>query len=252
MPVENLRGRTAFVTGATSGLGRRFARILAKSGAAVAIAGRRTDRLQALKSEIEAMGGKCAAITLDVTDASQIAPALDTAEQELGSIDILVNNAGMNSFGLVLDLPDEGFDAVMNTNVRGPFFLAREVGRRMIARKAESGRIVNIASIGTFKVLPGLTAYCMSKAAIGMMTKCLAREWARYGINVNAICPGYIETELNSDWFASEGGKKQINSFPRRRLASEEDLDGMLLLLVSERSKSITGSLMTVDDGQSL
>ncbi len=249
---KELAGKTAFVTGATSGLGRRFARILADAGASVAICGRRMDRLIALKAEIEGTGGRCAAIMLDVTDASRIVPALDEAESALGPIDILVNNAGVNSFGLVVDLPDEGFDAVMNTNVRGPFFLAREVGRRMIARSAKDGRIINIASIGTFKVLPGLTAYCISKAAIGMMTKCLAREWARYDINVNAICPGYIETELNSDWFASEGGKKQINSFPRKRLAKEEDLDEMLLLLASEKSRSITGSLLTVDDGQSL
>ena len=249
---KDLAGKTAFVTGATSGLGRRFARILADAGAAVAVAGRRVDRLQSLKDEIENGGGRCAAIALDVTDASRIVPALDEVEKALGPIDILVNNAGMNSFGMVVDLSDEGFDAVMNTNLRGPFFLAREVGRRMIARKAQGGRIVNIASIGTFKVLPGLTAYCISKAAIGMMTKCLAREWARYEINVNAICPGYIETELNSDWFAGEGGKKQINSFPRKRLAKESDLDEMLLLLASEKSRSITGSLLTVDDGQSL
>lgn len=248
---KDLAGKTAFVTGATSGLGRRFARILSDAGANVAIAGRRADRLQALQAEIEAAGGRCAAIALDVTDAKRIPAALDEAESVLGPIDILVNNAGMNSFGMVLDLSDEGFDAVMNTNLRGPFILARETGRRMIARKT-AGRIINIASIGTFKVLPGLTAYCISKAAIGMMTKCLAREWARYQINVNAICPGYIETELNSEWFESEGGQAQIKSFPRRRLAKESDLDAMMLLLASDRGSAITGSLMTVDDGQSL
>lgn len=248
---KDLGGKTAFVTGATSGLGRRFARILSDAGANVAIAGRRVDRLQTLKSEIESAGGKCAAVALDVTDAKRIAPALDEAESTLGPIDILVNNAGMNSFGMVIDLADEGFDAVMNTNLRGPFFLARETGRRMIAR-GNGGRIINVASIGTFKVLPGLTAYCISKAAIGMMTKCLAREWAKHQINVNAICPGYIETELNSDWFASDGGKAQIKSFPRKRLAAEKDLDAMMLLLASDTSNAITGSLMTVDDGQSL
>jgi NAD(P)-dependent dehydrogenase (short-subunit alcohol dehydrogenase family) len=248
---RDLAGKTAFVTGATSGLGRRFARILAGAGANVAIAGRRADRLQTLKAEIETAGGRCSAVVLDVTDAKQIVPALDKAESALGPIEILVNNAGMNSFGMVIDLSDEGFDAVMNTNVRGPFFLARETARRMIAR-GKGGRIVNIASIGTFKVLPGLTAYCVSKAAIGMMTKCLAREWARHGINVNAICPGYIETELNSEWFESEGGKKQINSFPRKKLMEEDNLDAVLLLLASDQSSAITGSLMTVDDGQSL
>jgi NAD(P)-dependent dehydrogenase (short-subunit alcohol dehydrogenase family) len=239
------------VTGATSGLGRRFARILSDAGANVAIAGRRVDRLQSLKAEIESTGGNCAAIALDVTDAKRIAPALDEAETSLGPIDILVNNAGMNSFGMVVDLADEGFDAVMNTNLRGPFFLARETGRRMIAR-AKGGRIINVASIGTFKVLPGLTAYCISKAAIGMMTKCLAREWAKHEINVNAICPGYIETELNSDWFSSDGGQKQIKSFPRKKLMEEDNLDQMMLLLASAKSSAITGSLLTVDDGQSL
>jgi NAD(P)-dependent dehydrogenase (short-subunit alcohol dehydrogenase family) len=247
----DLKGKTAFVTGATSGLGRRFAGILAAAGANVAIAGRRADRLQTLKDEIEASGGRCAAIALDVTDAKRIPIALDEAEAALGPIDILVNNAGMNSFGMVVDLADEGFDAVMNTNLRGPIFLARETGKRMIARK-RGGRIINIASIGTFKVLPGLTAYCISKAAIGMMTKCLAREWARHQISVNAICPGYIETELNSEWFESDGGKAQIKSFPRKRLAEEKDLDGMLLLLASDKSSAITGSLVTIDDGQSL
>jgi NAD(P)-dependent dehydrogenase (short-subunit alcohol dehydrogenase family) len=248
---QDLKGKTVFVTGATSGLGRRFAAILAEAGAHVAIAGRRVDRLQALKAEIEDAGGKCAAIALDVTDASRIPAALDEAEAALGPIDTLVNNAGMNSFGMVVDLSDDGFDQVMNTNLRGPFILARETGRRMIAR-GTGGRIVNIASIGAFRVLPGLTAYCISKAAIAMMTQCLAREWARHQINVNAICPGYIETELNAEWFASEGGKKQIKAFPRRRLANEQDLDEMLLLLASDRSRAITGSLFTVDDGQSL
>lgn len=247
----DLKGKTAFVTGATSGLGRRFAKILAEAGANVAIAARRTDRLAALKAEIEAAGGACVCIALDVTDAARIPLAVQEAEKALGPIDILVNNAGMNSFGMVVDLADEGFDAVMNTNVRGPFFLAREVGRSMIAR-GQGGRIINIASIGALKVLPGLTAYCISKAAIAMMTRCLAREWARHDINVTAICPGYIETEINDDWFASEGGQKQIKSFPRKRLAREDDLDGMLLLLASDQSRAITGSLLTVDDGQSL
>jgi len=247
----DLKGKTAFVTGATSGLGRRFAKILAGAGANVAIAARRTDRLAALKTEIEAAGGACVCIALDVTDGARIPLAVQEAEAALGPIDILVNNAGMNSFGMVVDLADEGFDAVMNTNVRGPFFLAREVGRSMIAR-GKGGRIINIASIGALKVLPGLTAYCISKAAIAMMTRCLAREWARHDINVTAICPGYIETEINDDWFASEGGQKQIKSFPRKRLANEDDLDGMLLLLASDQSRAITGSLLTVDDGQSL
>ncbi len=247
----DLTGRTAFVTGATSGLGRHFAKILSGAGAAVALAGRRRDRLDAVKREIEQADGRAAAIELDVTDETRIAPAIDQAEAELGPIDILVNNAGLSVFGLAADISAADFDKVISTNMRAPFLLATEVGRRMIASKRE-GRIINIASIGSFRVLPGVTAYCVSKAGLAMMTQCLAREWARKGINVNALCPGYVETELNDEWFASEKGKKQIDGFPRKRLARESDLDGMLLLLASDASRTITGSLLTVDDGQSL
>ena len=247
----DLKGRTAFVTGATSGLGRHFANVLSGAGAAVALAGRRTDRLEAVKREIEEAGGRAAAIELDVTDETRIAPALDKAEAALGPIDILVNNAGLSVFGLAADISASDFDKVISTNLRAPFLLATEVGRRLIAAKRE-GRIINIASIGSFRVLPGVTAYCISKAGLAMMTQCLAREWARKGINVNAICPGYVETELNDEWFASEKGKAQIDGFPRKRLAKESDLDGMLLLLASGASRTITGSLLTVDDGQSL
>ena len=247
----DLTGRTAFVTGATSGLGRHFAKILSGAGAAVALAGRRRDRLDTVKREIEQGGGRAAAIELDVTDETRIAPAIDQAEAELGPIDILVNNAGLSVFGLAADISAADFDKVISTNMRAPFLLATEVGRRMIAAKRE-GRIINIASIGSFRVLPGVTAYCISKAGLAMMTQCLAREWARKGINVNALCPGYVETELNDEWFASEKGKKQIDGFPRKRLARESDLDGMLLLLASDASRTITGSLLTVDDGQSL
>jgi NAD(P)-dependent dehydrogenase (short-subunit alcohol dehydrogenase family) len=247
----DLKGRVAFVTGATSGLGRHFAKLLADAGAAVALSGRRTDRLEAVQHEIEKAGGKAAAIALDVTDERAIAPAIDRAEAALGPIDILVNNAGLSVFGLSADISAGDFDKVIATNLRAPFLLATEVGRRMIAAKRE-GRIINIASIGAFRVLPGTTPYCISKAGLAMMTQCLAREWARKGINVNALCPGYIETELNSEWFAGEKGKKQIAGFPRQRLAKESDLDGMFLLLASDASRTITGSLLTVDDGQAL
>jgi NAD(P)-dependent dehydrogenase (short-subunit alcohol dehydrogenase family) len=247
----DLTGRTAFVTGTTSGLGRHFAKVLAAAGAAVALAGRRTDRLAEVKAEIEAAGGRAAAIPLDVTDAAAIAPALDAAEAALGPIDILVNNAGLSVLGLAVDIAADDFDKVISTNLRAPFLLATEVGRRMIAAGRE-GRIINVASIGAYRVLPGVTPYCISKAGLAMMTQCLAREWARKGINVNALCPGFIETELNDEWFASDKGKAQIATFPRKRLAQESDLDGMLLLLASDASRTITGSLLTVDDGQGL
>ncbi len=251
MPNFDLSSRTVLVTGATSGLGRHFAKVLAGAGAGVAVSGRRTDRLEAVKNEIVGAGGRCVAVALDVTDDDRIGPAFDEVETQLGTIDVLVNNAGMNLPGLVLDRPIEEFDAVLRTDLRAPFALAREAGRRMIAN-GRGGSIVNIASIGSFRVLPGLTAYCVAKAALAMMTQCLAREWARYDINVNAICPGYIETELNGVWFGTKKGREQIQSFPKRRLAREEDLDGILLLLTSDQSRAITGALLTVDDAQSL
>ncbi len=251
LPNYDLTGKVALVTGATSGLGRRFALILAKTGAKVAITGRRVERLAELKSEIEALGGTAAAVALDVTDTASIAACMAETEAALGPLDILVNNAGMNVQALPADVTPDGFDTMFDTNVRGAFFMAQAAGRSMMARGA-GGRIVNIASIGAHTVLPGLTIYCMTKAAVAMMTKSLAKEWARKGVNVNAMCPGFIETELNSDWFASEGGQKQIKTWPRRRLGVEEDLDGTLLLLVSDHGRFITGSLFTVDDGQSL
>jgi NAD(P)-dependent dehydrogenase (short-subunit alcohol dehydrogenase family) len=247
----DLTGRTAFVTGATSGLGRHFASVLAGAGAAIALAGRRADRLAAVKAEIEDAGGKAVAVELDVTDAAAIAPALDRAEAAVGPVDILVNNAGLSVLGLAADISATDFDKVLSTNLRAPFLLATEIGRRLIANKRE-GRIINIASIGAFRVLPGTTPYCMSKAGLAMMTQCLAREWANKGITVNAICPGFIETELNDEWFGSDKGKAQIAGFPRRRLEQATDLDGMLLLLASDASRAMTGSVLTVDDGQSL
>lgn len=247
----DLSRRTVFVTGATSGLGRHFAKVLAGAGAAVAITGRRADRLETLEREIVDGGGNCAAIVLDVTDDARIPPAFDEAERKLGAIDVLVNNAGMNLPGLVLDRTVEEFDSVLKTDLRAPFVLAREAGRRMIAR-GQGGRVINVGSIGSLRVLPGLTAYCIAKAALAMMTQCLAREWARHDIKVNAICPGYVETELNSVWFGTERGREQVRSFPLRRLIRERDLDGILLLLASDASRAMTGSILTIDDAQSL
>ncbi|MGV8996006.1 MAG: glucose 1-dehydrogenase [Parvibaculaceae bacterium] len=251
LPSFDLTGKVALVTGATSGLGRRFALVLAKAGASVAITGRRVDRLAELKAEIEAMGRKVVAVALDVTDTASITACVDAVEASLGTVDILINNAGMNVEAMAHEVTPDGYDTMFDTNVRGAFFMAQAVGTRMLARD-QGGRIINIASIGAFTQLPGLVIYTMTKAAIAMMTKSLAKEWARKKINVNAICPGFIETELNSEWFQSEGGARQIKSFPRRRLGAESDLDGTLLLLASDHSRFITGSLFTADDGQSL
>jgi NAD(P)-dependent dehydrogenase (short-subunit alcohol dehydrogenase family) len=246
-----LSGQVALVTGSSSGLGERFARVLSGAGARVVLTARRTDRLERLRAEIERAGGCACALELDVTDPHSISGAFACAEREFGPVSILVITAGMNVEGRAVDLAVEDYDRIMDTNVRGAFLAAREAARSMIAR-GKGGRIINIASIGAQKVLPGLAAYCMSKAALVMMTKALAREWARHDINVNAICPGYILTEINQHWFASEGGEKQKAGFPRRRLGEPSDLDSSLLLLASPQNRFMTGAVITVDDGQSL
>jgi NAD(P)-dependent dehydrogenase (short-subunit alcohol dehydrogenase family) len=251
----DLTGRTVLITGASSGLGLRFARIAAAAGAKVALAARRVDRLETLAKEIAADDGTAHPIAMDVTDEASVIAGFDAALAALGPIDTVIANAGMNSEGLAVDVAAEEFDRVMAINVRGVFLTAREGARRMMAagsRDSRRGRVVLISSIGAQKVLPGLTAYCASKAAVVMMGKSLAREWANRGINVNVICPGYVETELNTDWFATDGGKAQIAGFPRRRLMEADDLDAMMLYLASDASRAVTGSVFTLDDGQTL
>jgi NAD(P)-dependent dehydrogenase (short-subunit alcohol dehydrogenase family) len=248
---ELLAGRVAFITGASGGLGGHFARLLSRNGAAVALSARRLDRVEALAAELRAAGGRAIALALDVADAHAIGPALDQAQAALGPVDILVNNAGVGGDGLALDLSIEDFDATFAVNVRGTYFAAREAASRMIAARLE-GRIINIASIASHTVLPGLSAYCGSKAAVAMLTRSFAREWARRGIAVNALCPGYIETAINDAWWPTEGGQKQLKGFPRRRLMDAEDLDEAFLMLAGPAAKAITGSIITVDDGQSL
>jgi len=247
----DLTGSVAVITGASGGLGAHFARLLARHGAAVAVTARRVERIQALADEINAAGGRAMALALDVAEAEAIGPALDRIQAELGPIGILVNNAGVGGEGLALELSIEDFDATFAVNVRGTFFAAREAARRMMAAGVE-GRIVNIASIASHTVLPGLSAYCGSKAAVAMLTRTLAREWARRGIAVNALAPGYIETAINDAWWPTEGGQKQLKGFPRRRLMQAEDLDEAFLMLAGPAASAITGTLITVDDGQSL
>ena len=256
VPTFDLSGRTALITGASSGLGARMARVLAASGAKVVLAARRLDRLTGLAAEINAAGGGMAfPVVMDVTNEASIIAGFDAAEAAVGPIDTVFANAGMNNRALAIEITDAAWDEVMAINVRGVFLTAREGARRMMAAGSKdkgNGRIILVSSIGAQKVLPGLTAYCTSKAAVLMMGKSLAREWANRGINVNVICPGYVETELNSEWFAEEGGKKQVAGFPRRRLMVEEDLDAMALYLASDAARAITGSVFTLDDGQTL
>lgn len=248
---QDLTGKVAIVTGTTSGLGKRFAQILANAGASIVITGRRVDRLEDLSKELESMGARVLPVALDVTDVASIEACVNQVQTEFGGIDILVNNAGMNVQASATELKPEDFDRIMDTNMRGAFFMAARVGAKMIER-GQGGSIINVASIGAHTVLPGLATYCMSKAAVAMMTRSLAHEWARHKINVNAICPGFIETELNSEWFQTEGGQKQIKSWPRRRLGLESDLDGIVLVLASEQGRLMTGSVVTIDDGQSI
>ena len=252
---QSLKGQVALVTGASGGLGAHFVRIRAADGAAVALAARRIDRVESLAQALTTQGHRAIAIRLDVADAAAVGPAIDEVEATLGPLSILVNNAGVGGEGLALEVSIEDWDNTFAVNVRGTFVAAREAAKRMLASGvAERGeaRILNIASIASHTVLPGLSAYCASKAAVAMMTQGLAREWARRGIAVNALCPGYIDTDINTTWWPTEGGQRQLKGFPRRRLMDAGDLDAAFLMLVGPAAKAITGSIVTVDDGQSL
>jgi NAD(P)-dependent dehydrogenase (short-subunit alcohol dehydrogenase family) len=246
-----LDGKTALVTGASSGLGWRFATTLAAAGARVALAARRTERLEALKAEIERAGGRAHALALDVTDVASVRAGVAAAEAALGPLDILVNNSGVSVTKRAGEIEEADYDFVMDTNAKGAFFVAQAAGRAMIAAK-RPGRIVNIASAAGLRVLGQLSVYCMSKAAVIHMTRALALEWGRYGINVNALCPGYIETEINRDYWQTDAGRKLVGMLPRRRVGKPEDLDGLLLLLASDQSGFVNGAAIAADDGLSL
>ncbi|MGA8393472.1 MAG: SDR family oxidoreductase [Burkholderiaceae bacterium] len=252
----DLSGRVAFITGASGGLGAQFARTLAAAGAGVVLASRRLEKLKELRAEIEGDGGDAHVIELDVTDNDSIKSAVAHAETEMGSIDILVNNSGVSTTQRIQDVGEDEYDFVFNTNVRGAFFVAQEVGKRMLARSRGAapgsftgGRIINIASMAGLKVLPQIGVYCMSKAAVVQMTRAMALEWGRFGINVNAICPGYIDTEINHHHWQTEQGQKLIQMLPRKRVGQPQDLDGLLLMLASDQSHFINGAVIAADDG---
>lgn len=249
----NFNGKVALITGASSGLGARFAKILAEAGAQVVLAARRVERLKELRAEIESNGGAAHIVTMDVTDHDSIKSAIAHAETEAGPIDILVNNSGVSSTQRLVDVTPEDYRYVMDTNLQGAFFVAQEAAKRMILRAkgdpSRQHRIINIASVAGLRVLSQIGVYCMSKAGVVQMTKAMALEWGRHGINVNAICPGYIETEINREYFQSEGGQKLIDMLPRKRIGYPEDLDGLLLLLSADESRFINGAIITADDG---
>ncbi|MEI8158752.1 MAG: SDR family oxidoreductase [Burkholderiales bacterium] len=252
----DLSGRVAFITGASSGLGAQFARTLASAGAAVVLASRRVEKLKELRATIDGDGGDAHVIELDVTDHDSIKSAVAHAETEVGSIDILVNNSGVSTTQRIQDVTPDDFDYIFNTNVKGAFFVAQEVGKRMLARAKGTapgnytgGRIINIASMAGLRVLPQIGAYCMSKSAVVQMTKAMALEWGRFGINVNAICPGYIDTEINHRHWQTEAGQKLIQMLPRRRVGQPQDLDALLVMLCSDQSHFINGAVIAADDG---
>ena len=252
----DLSGRVAFITGASSGLGAQFARTLAAAGAAVVLASRRVEKLKDLRAIIDSEGGDARVIELDVTDHDSIKAAVAHAETEVGSIDILVNNSGVSSTQRLQDVTPDDFDFMFDTNVKGAFFVAQEVGKRMLARAKGSapgsytgGRIINIASMAGLRVLPQIGVYCMSKAAVVQMTKAMALEWGKYGINVNAICPGYIDTEINHHHWKTEAGQKLVQMLPRKRVGQPQDLDALLVMLCSDQSHFINGAVIAADDG---
>lgn len=252
----DLSGRVALVTGASSGLGAQFARTLSKAGAAVVLAGRRVERLKTLRAEIESMDGGAHVVGMDVTDPDSIRAAVAHAETEMGTIDILVNNSGVSTTQKLTEVTPEDYDYVMDTNTRGAFFVAQEVGKRMLARARGAapgtftgGRIVNIASMAGLRVLSQIGVYAMSKAAVIHMTRAMALEWGRYGINVNAICPGYIDTEINHHHWGTEQGQKLVQMLPRKRIGKPADLDTTLLMLCANESHFVNGAVIQADDG---
>ena len=247
----DLAGKVALVTGASSGLGVRFAELLAENGSAVVLVARRADRLAALKSRIERAGGRALAVEADVRDRAAMTRAFDAAEKAFGTVTILVNNAGVAHAGRAVDMPEEEWRRVLATNLDAVFYWAQEAARRMLAAD-KGGAIVNIASVLGLNVDKGVVAYATAKAGVIQMTKALALELAFKGIRVNAIAPGWIVTELNRDYLESERGKTLTRHIPIGRFGEERDLDGPLLLLVSDAGRYVTGATIVADGGQSV
>ncbi|MGB6618990.1 MAG: glucose 1-dehydrogenase [Xanthobacteraceae bacterium] len=247
--IFGLHGRVALVTGASSGLGARFAEVLAENGASVVLAARRADRLAALKARIEKSGGRALVTEADVRDRAAMRAAFDAAEQAFGTVTILVNNAGVVSSGRAVELAEEEWRRILSTNLDAVFFCAQEAARRMLAA-GTGGAIVNIASVLGFGVDKGVIAYATAKAGVIQLTKALALELAFEGIRVNAIAPGWIVTELNRDYLQSARGAALKREIPIGRFGEERDLDGPLLLLVSDAGRFITGATIVADGGQ--
>jgi NAD(P)-dependent dehydrogenase (short-subunit alcohol dehydrogenase family) len=244
----DLNGAVALITGASSGLGKQFAQTLARSGARVALAARRREALAEVAAEITAAGGTAAVVAADVTSAAGVAGMIEQAVEALGPLTIVVNNAGIARPGAALELDEESWDAVVDTNLRGAWLVAQQAAKHMVAAGVQ-GSIINIASILAFRVTGYNAPYIAAKAGLLHLTQALALEWARYGIRVNAIAPGYFETDINRDFWNTAPGQAMIKRIPQRRLGQPADLDGALLLLASSASAYMTGSCITVDGG---
>ena len=247
----DLTGRTALVTGASSGLGRHFAQVLARAGAGVALAARRLDRLEEAVSEITATGGLAAAIPCDITDGKSVRAAVEAAEAALGPLDILVNNAGIAISKPLFEHSETDWDRVLDTNLKGAWLMSREVAARWLALR-RPGRIINITSLLALRTIKNVPSYCAAKAGLEHLTHSLAIELARYRITVNAIAPGYVETDMNRGFLRSEAGQALIARIPMERVGAPDDLDGALLLLASDAGAYITGAVLPVDGGHAV
>lgn len=240
---EDLTGKSALITGASGGLGLHFAGVLACHGVAVTLAARRLEAVKQACDQLSEAGANAIAVRMDVCDAASVSQAIDGK-----SFDILVNNAGVSGAGYAADLPENDWDQVLDTNLKGTFLVAQAVARGMRA-SGNGGAIINIASILGHRVAGNLSSYATSKAGVIQLSKSLALEWARDGIRVNALCPGYIETDINRDFFLTEPGQALIKRIPQRRLGRPDELDGALLLLASSAGSYITGSTIEIDGG---
>ena len=248
--VFDVTGQRAIVTGASRGLGRHFALMLARAGAEVVLAARGIDRLETAVKAIEGFGGCAVVVQVNVADKESVRECIETAENTLGPINILVNNAGIAVTKPMLEHTEEDWDSVLDTNLKGVWLMAQEVARRMVHR-GQGGSIINVASVLGERGIAQLPGYCASKGGIINLTRAMAIELAPHEIRVNTIAPGYIETDMNREFFATQAGQHLIKRIPQRRLGQVEDLDGMLLLLASDASQYMTGSVITIDGGQS-
>jgi NAD(P)-dependent dehydrogenase (short-subunit alcohol dehydrogenase family) len=247
----HLGGQRALVTGASAGLGRHFAMVLARAGAAVALAARRADRLAQAIDEIAAAGGRALAVTCDVTDAASVRQAVAAAEEGLGPIDILVNNAGIAISKPMLEHSEADWDRVVDTNLKGAWLMSRELAARWVKEKRR-GRIVNIASLLALRPIRNVPSYCAAKAGLAHLTHTMAMELARDGITVNAIAPGYVETDMNRGFLRGEAGRALIGRIPLGRAGEVSDLDGALLLLAADAGAYITGAVLPIDGGHAV